>query len=473
MMIRFCSRRPRLPAFIFCSALIGSLILGLIAPVQAASPWQPKPEIESLDELLDLVKEGRIEQSKENNAREQRFKQDQSKQQSLLDEAIKERKKLERRSELLEATYDENKKKLDVLSLRLTDRLGSLKELFAHLQTSTSEVSGQLQQSITSVEFPSRFLELEELSDHLGSSRTLPRINDIEQLWFQMQREMIESGKIKHLNLEVITTEGQPVMADVVRIGAFNLLSGDRYLQFIPETGKVIDLNRQPARYMLGYAEDFTQSTEGFNAVAIDPTRGALLNMLLDAPDFVDRVEQGGFIGYVILIIGAIGVILALERIMFLIITTRKVADQMRLKEVRRDNPLGRVVLTYEQNKSLPLESLELKLGEAILRERGPLEKHLTLIKIVSVIAPLLGLLGTVTGMINTFQTITLFGTGDPKLMAGGISQALVTTVLGLSVAIPVVFFHTLASTRSKAIISVLEEQSTGLVAERAEQEHT
>ncbi|RLT89478.1 MAG: energy transducer TonB [Alcanivorax sp.] len=435
--------------------------------------WKPKQEIESLDELLDLVQQGRVEQSKENKEREQRFLAQKSKQEQLLQEAIAERKKLERRSELLETTYAENKEQLDELTRRLEKRMGSLKELFTHLQASTSETANLLQHSITSVEYPSRHLEMEDLSDLLGSNRSLPSINNIEQLWFQMQREMVESGKIKHLNLEVITTQGEPVKADVVRVGAFNLLSGNRYLQYIPETGKVIDLNRQPARYMLGYVEDYTQATEGFNAVAIDPTRGTLLNMLLDAPDFVDRVEQGGFIGYVIIILGAIGVILALERIMFLIITTRKVSDQMRLQEVKRDNPLGRIMLTYEQHKKLPLESLELKLGEAILRERGPLEKHLTMIKIISVIAPLLGLLGTVTGMINTFQTITLFGTGDPKLMAGGISQALVTTVLGLSVAIPVVFFHTLASTRSKAVISVLEEQSTGLVAEKAEQENS
>ena len=435
--------------------------------------WKPKQEIESLDELLDLVQQGRVEQSKENKEREQRFLAQKSKQEQLLQEAIAERKKLERRSELLETTYAENKEQLDELTRRLEKRMGSLKELFTHLQASTSETANLLQHSITSVEYPSRHLEMEDLSDLLGSNRSLPSINNIEQLWFQMQREMVESGKIKHLNLEVITTQGEPVKADVVRVGAFNLLSGNRYLQYIPETGKVIDLNRQPARYMLGYVEDYTQATEGFNAVAIDPTRGTLLNMLLDAPDFVDRVEQGGFIGYVIIILGAIGMILALERIMFLIITTRKVSDQMRLQEVKRDNPLGRIMLTYEQHKKLPLESLELKLGEAILRERGPLEKHLTMIKIISVIAPLLGLLGTVTGMINTFQTITLFGTGDPKLMAGGISQALVTTVLGLSVAIPVVFFHTLASTRSKAVISVLEEQSTGLVAEKAEQENS
>jgi len=440
---------------------------------QAASPLQPKKEIESLNELLDLVKQGRVDQSRENSAREQRFKQEQSNQKQMLQDAITEREKLERRSELLETTYSENKEKLDALSRRLDTRMGSLKELFSHLQNTTTETASQLQQSITSVDFPSRYLEMEDLIDQLGGSHTLPSINDIEQLWFQMQREMIESGKIKHLTLEVITTQGEPVQADVVRVGAFNLLSGERYLQYIPETGKIIVLNKQPARYMLNDVADYTQSTEGFNAVPIDPTRGALLEMLLDAPDFVDRVEQGGFIGYVIIFVGLIGVGLALERIMVLIITTRKVQDQTRMEQPRRDNPLGRIILTYEQHKQLPLESLELKLGEAILRERGPLEKHLTLIKIVSVIAPLLGLLGTVTGMINTFQTITLFGTGDPKLMAGGISQALVTTVLGLSVAIPVVFFHTVANTRSKAIISVLEEQSTGLVAEKAEQEHS
>ena len=428
-------------------------------------------DIKSLDELLDLVKQGRLEQSKENRARERRFKTDQINQEKQLNEAIAERKQLEKESEALEKNYDANKEILDELTVRLNSRMGSLKELFTHLQSATADVSMSLQGSITSVEMPSRFLELQTLSNHLAQNRNLPKIDELEQLWYQLQREMVESGKIKHLNLEVINTDGEPVVADVVRVGTFNLLSGKHYLQYIPETGKVIELNKQPPEFMLGNVEDYTQSTEGMSKVAIDPTRGALLTMLLDTPDFADRIEQGGFIGYVIIATGIIGVILALERIMFLIITTRKIADQRRNGEVKGDNPLGRIFLAYEKHKNLALESLELKLGEAILRERAPLEKHLTLIKIIAVIAPLMGLLGTVTGMINTFQTITLFGTGDPQLMAGGISQALVTTVLGLSVAIPVVFFHTLASTRSQAILAVLEEQSTGLVAEKAEQE--
>ncbi|MEC8351463.1 MAG: MotA/TolQ/ExbB proton channel family protein, partial [Pseudomonadota bacterium] len=102
-------------------------------------------------------------------------------------------------------------------------------------------------------------------------------------------------------------------------------------------------------------------------------------------------------------------------------------------------------------------------------REMPKITRNLTLIKIISVVAPLLGLLGTVTGMINTFQAITLFGTGDPKLMAGGISQALVTTVLGLVVAIPTVFLYTLLNTRSKNMLLILQEQSAGIIAERSE----
>ncbi|MEZ5509841.1 MAG: MotA/TolQ/ExbB proton channel family protein [Gammaproteobacteria bacterium] len=448
-------------------ALICLLLLGVMAPGFAAQPG----EIRSLDELLDAVRQGRMEQSRENQAREQLFLKNRNQQQALLEKAKAERQQLEQRSAQLEDQYAQQKEQLDELNRRLDARMGSLKELFGHLQTASSEASAQLQRSITSVEYPERAQLLDRLNERLNFNRTLPRIEDLEQLWYQQQREMVDSSKIKHSFLPVVNLNGELTQADVVRIGSFNLVSGNHYLQYIPETGKIVELPKQPPRYMLGNVSDFTEVHEGIHPIAIDPTRGALLNLLLEAPNFQERIEQGGFIGYVIIAIGALGLLLALERIIVLIMQTRKVADQMRSSTASADNPLGRILLSYEANKHLGLEALELKLGEAILRERTPLEKYLTLIKIISVIAPLLGLLGTVTGMINTFQTITLFGTGDPKLMAGGISQALITTVLGLVVAIPVVFFHTVANTRSKAILAVLEEQSTGLVAERAEQE--
>jgi len=96
----------------------------------------------------------------------------------------------------------------------------------------------------------------------------------------------------------------------------------------------------------------------------------------------------------------------------------------------------------------------------------------LMFLKIIAVVAPLLGLLGTVTGMIITFQAITLFGTGDPKLMAGGISTALVTTVQGLCVAIPTVLLHTLVASRARRLNQILEEQAAGMVAVQSERRH-
>ena len=130
---------------------------------------------------------------------------------------------------------------------------------------------------------------------------------------------------------------------------------------------------------------------------------------------------------------------------------------------------LGRVMKVGNDNLDKDIETLELKLAEAIMSERPAIERGINVVKIISVVAPLAGLLGTVTGMIVTFQQITLFGTGDPKIMAGGISQALVTTVLGLVVAIPTTLLHSFANSSARGIINVLEEQSTGIVAEHSE----
>ena len=202
---------------------------------------------------------------------------------------------------------------------------------------------------------------------------------------------------------------------------------------------------------------------------ALDPTGGSILGLLVQAPDMQERIEQGGAIGYVILGLGLIGLLIAIQRFISLFLTGAKVNRQLKSDQASSDNPLGRVMLVQEQNPTADTETLELKLSESILREVPKLSSKLTLIKIISVVAPLIGLLGTVTGMINTFQAITLFGTGDPKLMAGGISQALVTTVLGLVVAIPMVFIFALLNSRSRNIINVLQLQSAGIIAERAE----
>ena len=151
-------------------------------------------------------------------------------------------------------------------------------------------------------------------------------------------------------------------------------------------------------------------------------------------------------------------------------ITSRKVTSQQKhLERPDTTNPLGRVLNVYASNRSVDHETLELKLDEVILRESARLERFLWLVKTVSVVAPLLGLLGTVTGMIQTFQAITLFGAGDPKMMAGGISEALVTTMLGLMTAIPLVLLHATLANSTRRINDVLEEQGAGFVAMQSE----
>jgi biopolymer transport protein ExbB len=132
------------------------------------------------------------------------------------------------------------------------------------------------------------------------------------------------------------------------------------------------------------------------------------------------------------------------------------------------NNPLGRIFKVSYDHQDADTESLELHMGEAILKERPKILSGLSVLKIFSMVAPLMGLLGTVTGMIIVFQAITIYGAGDPKAMAGGISSALVTTVLGLTVAIPTLLLHTILNGKARKVLQILEEQSAGIIATRA-----
>ena len=239
------------------------------------------------------------------------------------------------------------------------------------------------------------------------------------------------------------------------------------YLEYSPENGLVSELARQPSAHQSS-AEDIQEATSGFTKVGLDPTGplgGGLLRALINSPTLIERWHFGGIVGYVITAVFAVAIGLAIWRFVVLSGMSTKVTAQLNSGSANSDNPLGRVLKVAADNPGLDPESLELKLHEAVLKERPEIESGLNLLKIISMVAPLLGLLGTVTGMIITFQMITLFGAGDPKAMAGGISQALITTVLGLVVAIPTVLMHTLVNGKAQRILHVLEEQSAGIVA--------
>ncbi|HMB69728.1 MAG TPA: MotA/TolQ/ExbB proton channel family protein [bacterium] len=435
------------------------------APAPAAQ--QPAAD---LDALLRLVEKGKAAEQSDARDREARFQAAREEQRNLLAQARQERTAQERRSDSQEKTYDENELLIADVSEQLNRRLGSLRELFGVLQQVSSDTQGLLETSVTAAQIPDRGEVLSALTEKAGSEATLPSIEEIEKLWFLMQQEMTETGKVVRFPATVITADGREEQEDVVRVGAFNIVAPGKYLTYIPETGNLSELGRQPQ-------SRFTASTsrlfEGGGATAtfgVDPTRGQILATYLERPSFRERIDQGGIVGYVIIALGILGLLIAFERLFTLGKASAAVNAQLKqLDQPRDDNALGRILQVADQFPEADVETLELRLGEAVFRETPKLTRAMLFIKIISVVAPLLGLLGTVTGMIVTFQAITLFGTGDPKLMAGGISQALVTTVLGLTVAIPMVLLHTLVNGRSKHILTVLQEQSAGLVATRSE----
>lgn len=431
----------------------------------AAKPQEPI----NLDQLLQQLQQGQFSQSEENKAREARFRQQEAQQKQILQDAIAQRNALEQQASDLETQFEGNETRLAELESNLEQSMGSLKELFGLLQQVTSDAAGQFQNSVISAQYPGRAEQLSALAEKIGNSSKLPSIEEIETVWFALQKEMTESGKIAEFNREVTAADGEKQQQAVVRVGSFNLVADGKYLEYNSTTGNIAELVRQPAGRYLNSAEAIQQTATGVVSFGLDPTGGSILGLLVQAPSLKERVQQGGTVGYIILALGVIGLLFALERFVSLMLIGNKVKRQLKKPEPSNDNPLGRVMLIKDKYPQADTETLELKLSEGILREVPKITRNLTFIKIISVVAPLMGLLGTVTGMINTFQAITLFGTGDPKLMAGGISQALVTTVLGLVVAIPMTLLFAMLHTRSKNMIHILQEQASGIIAERSE----
>ncbi|MFP3350178.1 MotA/TolQ/ExbB proton channel family protein [Pseudoalteromonas sp. SIMBA_153] len=436
--------------------------LGFSGAMCAAEPM-------NLDALLKTLEQGKSAQSEQNKQREQEFAARQNEQVQMLKNTQAKRNQMLSESERLETQFEENEIKLANLTDTLSKRMGSLKELFGVLQQVAGDSSNKFATSVVSAQLPGRSTFMDELAQKMGSTSKLASIEDIEKVWFELQREMTEQGKVSRFNTDVIVDGGNKVQKEVVRVGAFNLISDGQYLEYTPSTNTISQLTRQPSSRFTATAADLQQANTGVVQFALDPTGGSILGLLVQAPDTSEQVHQGGAVGYVILGVGLLALLIALERFVSLLLMGGKIRRQLKDDTARDDNPLGRVMKVKDQYPNVAYDTLELKLSEAILREMPKITRNLTLIKIISVVAPLLGLLGTVTGMINTFQAITLFGTGDPKLMAGGISQALVTTVLGLVVAIPTVFLYTLLNTRSKGLLLILQEQSAGIIAERSE----
>ena len=442
--------------------------------IYAQESEEETSEVSTVEALLLLVKEGKTQEQSVNADREAKFLANKSKQAEILAAEKRELARQERIADQIEAEYKKNEEILRVKEEAYQKELGSLVELFGHLQSSAGEAAVQFSGSLSSAQYGTERVDfLNDLTSKMSETTELPTIREIEGLWYELQREMASSGQVVSFDTTVIDVDGETSSCNVTRVGLFNAVCDGKYLEYVTASGQYAFLPRQPAgRYTktakrIGDAEVGEQVRFGIDPTG--PTGGSLLANLIQTPSLAERAAQGREVGYAIIFVGLIGIGIAFWKLWSLYVLGRAVKAQANTKAVDIRNPLGRVLKVGEENFNKDIDTLELKLAEAIMAERPSIEKGIGAVRIISVVAPLAGLLGTVTGMIVTFQMITLYGTGDPKLMAGGISQALVTTVLGLLVAIPTTLLHSFTASSAKGIISVLEEQSTGILAERAE----
>lgn len=444
---------------------------GLVATMVAlAAASAPALAQGSLQDLLNQTRNVRAQEEQLNKQREQEFLQDRNKQAQRLAEAKRAQAAEQQRSNTLSAQFDANEKKLTELQSQLDAKAGTLGEMFGVVRQVAGDAASTVHNSLISAQFPDR----EEFLQNLAQSKALPSIDQLEKLWFEIQREMTETGRVVTFEGTVVTPDGAEKQQPITRIGSFTAVSDGKFLNFLPESKVLAELSKQPASRYVATAKDLEAADSGYVKATIDPTRGSLLAVLVQTPGLVEKAQQGGVVGYVIMGLALIGILMAIFRFFVLSAVGAKISRQKRnIDSPSEDNPLGRVLSVYSKDPNVDTETLELRLDEAVLREIPPLEKGLSALKILAAVGPLLGLLGTVTGMIITFQQIQLFGTGDPKLMAGGISQALTTTVQGLIMAIPMVLLHAFLASRSKALIQVLEEESAGIIAEHAEKART
>ena len=437
----------------------------------AEEPAEPErvvvPPGLTIDELLKRVREGWRAERVENDRREKQFRVARSRQKNLLEDARAALAAEEARSDQLEEDFENNELKIAEQEDLLAQRLGTLGELFGVVRQVAGDTRSQVENSLISAEYPGRIPFL----DQLGQSKALPSIGALEGLWATLLQEMTESSKVSRFRTNVVKVSGEEAEQEVIRVGSFNAVSDGEYLKWITDVGKLGEIGRQPAPKYVDSISDLESAESGLARFAIDPARGQILALLVNTPDLRERIAFGGSIGYAIIILGSLTFIFGLVRLGFVSSISRKVAVQKTASTPDEGNPLGRVLKIYHDNRAMDTETLELKLEEQVLKESSKIESFLWLIKVVSAVAPLMGLLGTVTGMINTFQIITLFGTGDPKMMASGISEALVTTMLGLLTAIPLVLMHAVLFSMARGVTTILEEQSTGLIAKQSEAE--
>ncbi|MDX1538492.1 MotA/TolQ/ExbB proton channel family protein [Arsukibacterium sp.] len=450
---------------------IKTLVVAAAVTLSASVAFNAAANTEQLDQLLEQIKKERAVEGRMNQQREREFLAERSDKQAMLNTAKKEFADEEARGKRLAKAYSDNDILIAQKIQELESAQGTMGEVFGVVRQAANQTIGVITSSLISAQYPGR----EEPLRAIAAATELPTLSQMEDLWVAMLTEMTESAKISKFDAEVVKLDGGSSTERVTRFGAFHLTTDEQYLIRNVDTDQIQPLGRQPQAKIHESVAAYHNAAKGELAgLYVDPTKGnSLLRLNQQRSTLMEYYHQGGTVGYLITVLLFIGLLIALERFLVLTMVGGKMRSQLKnLASPSDSNPLGRILNVYHQNRSADVENLELKLDEAILRETPKIDRGIGLIKLFAAVAPLMGLLGTVIGMILTFQQITLYGTGDPKLMAGSISLALVTTALGLIAALPLLFVHSIVQAKAKSILHVLDEQSAGIVAAHAEKEN-
>lgn len=436
---------------------IAIILIALAAP----AAWAAAPT--TLDELIDSLKDSSAQQAKRLAEREARFVAARDERARLLDDARARRREAEREADGLRIEFERSEQELADLETRLDENAGDLRELFTVVRQTAGDAAPMIESSLVSAELGPRNVLLRRLSD----PGAIPTSAELRELWLILLDEMNESGRVSRFDAPVISADGEEKTRSITRIGTFTALADGRYLRYLADTGHLLALGRQPVGVDPGDVRAFEEARDALRTIAIDPSRGSILSLVVQTPDLRERIEQGGVIGYIILVIGALGLVLGVERLVTIGVARHRTRKTLADSQATGDHAIVELRQVARDEAYLAdAEALSAKMDEVVTIATEKLRRGLPTLAIFAAVSPLLGLLGTVTGMIETFQVITLFGAGDPRLMSGGISQALITTQLGLAVAIPLLLIQSFVQGRANALIATLDETAAELFAE-------
>lgn len=394
-------------------------------------------------------------------------------QQRLLEDAAASKAAIQAEVQLKSDQFAANDLQISALNTELRDKANGLGlgELFGLARQVAGDSATALEQSLINAQFvdSDRVAFLREFA----GTDAIADIDALERVWFELQREMTASGEVARFTTTVIEPNGNPLQTEVVRVGPFTAVAESQYLAYLPELGRLNIMPRQLPEEFLADAEALESATSGYVPAIVDSTRGVLLAMYVERPTIEERIEQGELVGLIIIVVGVLGALAFLYQLVVLVMARLAVSRQMKqLERPAPNNPLGRVLLSFKGDGSRIEEDAdvaELRISEAVMKEIPALERFQPFLRLAVAAGPLLGLVGTVVGMIITFQSITESGSSDPKLMAAGIGQAMIATVLGLGIAVPLLFAGALLNSLSRSIVQILDEQSTGMLAENIE----